>query len=265
MKIRFTKMHGAGNDFMVIDDRELTFPAADAAYIADIASRRTGVGCEGIILLQPAEQADLRMRFFNPDGSEVDMCGNGARCLARFAHELGAAPAVMRMQTGAGIVHASVAENEVTLELTPPAGLRCDLELDGIPWTADYVDTGVPHVVCWVEDPDPIDVQTWGSRIRHLARFAPGGTNANFASVGPDGKLILRTFERGVEAETLACGTGAAAAAVLAAARKWVSLPVAVHCASGYDLLIDNSGGRCTLTGNAERIFDGEIWYGNRL
>ena len=265
MKIRFTKMHGAGNDFMVIDDRELTFPAADAAYIADIASRRTGVGCEGIILLQPSDTADLRMRFFNPDGNEVDMCGNGARCFARRAYELGAAPAEMQVQTGAGLVRAAVRDGAVTLELTAPEGLQLDRALDGVPWPVDSVNTGVPHVVCWVEDPGSVDVVRWGSMIRHHEGFAPGGTNANFARVEPDGTLTVRTYERGVEAETMACGTGAAAVAVLAAERKWVSLPATVHCASGYDLLIDSALGICILTGNAEKVFDGEIWYGNRL
>ncbi len=264
MNIHFTKMHGAGNDFIVVDDRARTFPIDDRAFLARIMSRRTGVGSDGIILLQPSDVADLRMRFINPDGAEVEMCGNGARCFARKAHALGAVPSIMTIETVAGILSATVVGEDIRLDLTEPVGLQLDLDL-GLAWPTDFVNTGVPHVVVWVDDPQSMDVEEQGRAIRTHTHFAPNGTNANFARVEADGSLTMRTYERGVEAETLACGTGAAAVGVLAARRGWVSLPVAVHCASGYDLVIDEVRGTTTLSGNAETVYEGDIEYGNRV
>lgn len=264
MKIPFVKMHGAGNDFIMVDDRALTFPLDDALFIQRISARSTGVGCDGVILLQPSDAADIRMRFINPDGNEVDMCGNGARCIAQLACVLEAAPARMTIETPAGPVHAEVSSDGVCLELTPPADMELDLDL-GLDGTSDFVNTGVPHIVAWVDDVQGVDLIKLGRAIRHHERFAPQGTNANFAKVEPDGTLTVRTYERGVEAETLACGTGAAAVALVAALRSWVALPVAVHCASGCDLVIDSKEGKTTLSGNAVKVFEGEIEYGNRL
>ncbi len=263
-KISFTKMHGAGNDFMVVDDRARLFPIDDVSFIERIASRRLGVGCDGILLLQPSEMADIRMRFINPDGSEVDMCGNGARCIARFAHGLGAAPAAIKIETNAGMVCAEVQEELVQLELTEPTGLELDLDI-GLEWPVDFVNTGVPHTVAWVDDVEAVDLPKIGRLIREHGRFAPDGTNANFAQVNADGSVTVRTYERGVEAETLACGTGAAAVALLAAARSRASFPVTVHCAGGEDLVIDSALGKTTLAGGAETVFEGVIEYGNRI
>ena len=257
-------MHGAGNDFIMVDDRDRTFPLDDALFIQQIAARTTGVGCDGIILLQPSDVADIRMRFINPDGGEVDMCGNGARCIAQMASALGAAPARMTIETGAGSVHAEVLSDGVCLELTPPSEMELDLDL-GLDMKCDFINTGVPHAVAWVDDIQAIDLIKLGRAIRHHQRFLPGGTNADFAKVEPDGTLTVRTYERGVEAETLACGTGAAAVAVVAARRGWVALPVAVHCASGCDLVINSKEEKTTLFGNAVKVFDGETEYGNRL
>ena len=264
MKIPFTKMHGAGNDFIMIDDRERTFPLDDDLFIQRISARTTGVGCDGVILLQPSEIADFRMRFINPDGGEVDMCGNGARCIAQMAFGLGAAPARMTIETRAGAVHAEVLDDGVCLELTPPSDIELDLDL-GLDMKCDFISTGVPHAVVWVDDVQAVDLIKLGRQIRHHERFAPQGTNADFARVEPDGTLTVRTYERGVEAETLACGTGAAAVALVAARRGWIALPVAVHCASGCDLVIDSAEGNTTLSGSAVNVFDGEIEYGNRL
>ena len=257
-------MHGAGNDFIMVDDRALTFPAGDRAFIQKIASRRTGIGCDGILLLQPSASADLKMRFINPDGGEVDMCGNGARCFARLASTLGAAPANMVMETGAGLVKAAVLGDQVRLHLTPPVDWRMGLDV-GLDATADFVNTGVPHVVVRVDALDALDISVLGSGIRNHGLFAPAGTNANFVKVEADATLSVRTYERGVEAETLACGTGATAAALVAARHGWVELPVAVHCAGGYDLTIDSVDGGATLSGGAEFVFEGEVEYGNRI
>jgi len=264
MKISFVKMHGAGNDFIMVDDRERTFPLDNTLFIQRISARSTGIGCDGIILLQPSESEDIRMRFINPDGYEVDMCGNGARCIARLAFSMGAAPARMTIETQAGPVRAEVSDEEVCLELTPFSDVEMDLDI-GLGWTSDFINTGVPHVVVWVDDVQGVDLIKRGRAIRNHERFAPQGTNANIAQVEPDGTLTVRTYERGVEGETLACGTGAAAVAVVAAQRGWVALPVTVHCASGFDLVIDSKAGKTTLSGNAVKVFEGEIEYGNRL
>jgi diaminopimelate epimerase len=264
MKIPFTKMHGAGNDFIMVDDRSLKFPAHDKTFIQRIASRRTGVGCDGIILLQPSECADLKMRFINPDGNEQDMCGNGARCFARLAVFVQAAPARMAIETPAGIVRAVVETDTVSLELTEPTDWRLDLDV-GLESTIDFVNTGVPHAVVRVKELNGLDLNALGGELRYHKLFAPEGVNANFVKVEADATLSVRTYERGVEAETLACGTGATAAALVAVKRGWVKFPVTVHCAGGYDLVIDSGVGGVTLSGGAETVFDGEVEYGNRV
>ncbi|MCF7849661.1 MAG: diaminopimelate epimerase [Kiritimatiellales bacterium] len=264
MRIPFWKMHGAGNDFIMVDDRSLAFPVGDAGFIARISARRTGIGCEGIILLQPSETADLRMRFFNPDGNEVEMCGNGARCFARLAVDIGAAPQKMAIETGAGTVRAEVLAETIRLHLTDPADWRLDLDA-GLEWPVDFVNTGVPHAVVRVDDLETLDLPLLGKQLRFHGLFAPEGANANFVKVEEDATLSVRTYERGVEEETLACGTGATAAALVAARRGWVDLPVAVHCASGYDLAIDSGDGGTTLSGGAETVFEGEVGYGDRV
>ena len=264
MKIPFTKMHGAGNDFIMIDDRSLTFPLEDCAFIQRISARRTGVGCEGLILLQPSDVADLRMRFFNPDGHEVEMCGNGARCFARMAYELGAVSAEMCIETMAGLVRATVLGEKVCLRLTEPSDLSLNVEL-GLEAETDFVNTGVPHAIVWMDDVSAVDVDALGRSLRFHDAFAPQGTNVDFVQVNADGTLTLRTYERGVEAETMACGTGAVAVAVLASERGRVALPVTVHCAGGYDLVIGCDQSGTTLTGGAEKVFAGEVDYGNRI
>lgn len=264
MIIHFSKMHGAGNDFIVVDDRESIFPLDDLAFIREVTSRRTGIGCDGILLAQSSSEADVRMRFVNPDGGEQDMCGNGARCLARFAFDRGMAPAEMTMETGAGVVEASVLGEGVRIALTEPNDLRLDLPLDEEE-TVDFVNTGVEHAVVWVDDPAEVDVDARGKEIREHAAFAPKGANANFARIEPDGSIRSRTYERGVEAETLACGTGAAAVAAIAVERGWANSPVTVHCAGGFDLVIESLPRAIRLTGGAEYVFEGEVEYGNRL
>ena len=264
MKIPFTKMHGAGNDFIVVDDRALMFPMEDQSFMARICARRTGIGCDGIILLQPSAVADLRMRFINPDGNEVGMCGNGARCFARRAYDLGAAPERMTIETQAGIIHAEVLGETIRLTMTDPTDWRMGIDV-GLEQPADFVNTGVEHTVVRVDDLEGLDIQAVGSRIRNHELFASTGTNANFVKVEVDGTLSLRTYERGVEAETLACGTGATAAALVAARQGWVDLPVAVHCAGGYDLAVNSGAAGTTLSGGAEYVFEGEVEYGDRI
>ncbi len=261
-------MHGAANDFVLVDDRALTFPSADRKWLASIAARRTGIGCEGIILIQPSGKADFRMRFFNPDGSEVEMCGNGARCVARLASEIGAAPAKMTIDTVAGILKAEVAGSGVRVEMTIPKDWRLDRSLKLGKETIKYgfVNSGVPHAVVEVRDLAACDVQKLGSGIRRHKDFAPAGTNADFISVSGPQSLRIRTYERGVEAETLACGTGVVAAALVAARLGRLSAPVSVQAASGDVLTVDfrltkEGAEKVTLLGPAIHVFKGTVEY----
>lgn len=261
MNIPFWKMHGAGNDFILVDDRARAFPVDDPAFIARLCHRRRGIGSEGLLLIQPANSADFRMRFFNPDGSEADMCGNGARCIARLAHELGAAPADMRFETAAGPVRAEILAPLVRLHLPPPKDWRLHLSLDwkGTDVPLHFVNSGVPHAVAVVADLSAIDVPALGAHIRRHALFAPAGTNADFIQIaGPDA-LAIRTYERGVEAETLACGTGIVAAALVAEKLGLVRAPVNVVTAGGD--LLEVALAPLTLTGPAEHVFQGTVDY----
>lgn len=261
MVIPFWKMHGAGNDFILMDDRSLRFPAADAAFLTRLCDRRRGIGSDGLLLIQPSASADFRMRFFNPDGSEADLCGNGARCIARLAHEIGAAPADMRIETAAGPVRAEILPPLVRLHLPPPKNWRLDLSIiwknKAVP--LHFVNSGVPHAVCVVEDLAAVDVPALGSFIRRHALFTPAGTNADFIQATGPCSLSIRTYERGVEAETLACGTGIVAAAAMAEKLGLVQSPVRIQTAGGDTL--EASISPFTLTGPAEHSFRGEIAY----
>ena len=254
MRIRFAKMHGAGNDFVLIDDRDGSFPC-EQGILAAIGARGTGVGCEGIILVQLSGRLDFRMRFFNPDGSEAELCGNGARCVAAFAREIGAAKSdVMRFETLAGDVGAAiVGSGLVKVEMPDPKDLR-----------NDFVNSGVPHRIVPVDDLAKTDVEGEGRRIRYSAEFAPSGTNVDFVTYHAPHDVSIRTYERGVEAETGACGTGSVAAALVGVAQHGLFFPVTVRTARGFELTIDGSfDGRAfhsvTLTGPVAHVFTGEI------
>ena len=175
MNIPFWKMHGASNDFILVDDRARTFPAGDRNWIASLGQRRTGVGAEGLILIQPSEHANFRMRFFNPDGSEVEMCGNGARCVARLAHELGAAPQRMSIDTVAGRLEAEVSGDRVRLHMTTPADWRLGrtLVVDGQRLNYSFVNSGVPHAVIEVPELAAVDVVLTTAQLHELERIFP--------------------------------------------------------------------------------------------
>ncbi len=271
MRYHFWKMHGASNDFILVDDRAQTFPAGNRAWLAKIMSRRTGVGSEGILLIQPAQAGgDFRMRFFNPDGGEAEMCGNGARCVARLAHDQKIAHERMRFETVAGIIGAEIRGDNVLLHMTEPRDWRMNgtLKLDDRSLTYHFVNSGVPHAVVEVQDLDATNVQALGSQIRHHRDFAPAGTNANFIAVtGPD-SIRVRTYERGVEAETLACGTGIVASGLIAGRLGRVKTPVRVTPASGDVLEVNytataDGATAVTLLGPAVHVFEGTLECGN--
>lgn len=253
--IKFVKMHGAGNDFILVDDRDGSFPVEDYRRFTALAARRSGVGCEGVILVQRSETADFRMRFFNPDGTEADLCGNGARCVAAFAREIGAAEGkVMRFETHAGLVDAEIVdEGQVKVRMPDPHGLE-----------EDFVVAGVPHKIVPVENLAAVDVENEGRRIRLSDEFAPEGTNVDFVRYRPPSAVSIRTYERGVEGESGACGTGSVAAAAVGVAQHGLAFPVRVKTLGGYELVVDGrcDGGRfssITLTGPVKRVFSGEV------
>ena len=254
MKIAFSKMHGAGNDFIMIDDRSGSLPA-DGRRLAAMAAHRTGVGCEGVILVQKSDCADFKMRFFNPDGSEAEFCGNGARCVAAFARAIGAVCGrVMCFETVAGVVDAEIIdETHVKIWMPDPKDLK-----------GDFVNSGVPHKIVAVENVGRVDVEKEGRAIRLSEEFAPAGTNVDFVTYRPPNRASVRTYERGVEAESGACGTGAVASAVVGVSRYGLSFPVQIKTVGGYELAVDGkceNGRFCsiTLSGPVKKVFDGVI------
>ncbi len=255
MTIRFTKMHGAGNDFVMIDDRDERIPTDDPAFLARLANRPDGIGCEGVILVRNSSALDFTMRFFNPDGSEAELCGNGARCVAAFAYAIGAAKAkTMRFATLAGEIAAEVLDDgRVRLAMPQPKDLR-----------KDFVNSGVPHAIVPVADLAAVDVLSEGRRLRDSEAFAPTGTNVDFVQwTGPQA-LSIRTYERGVEAETFACGTGSVAAALVGVAQYALAFPVVVTTVRGDRLEIGGAWdgetfSGVTLTGSVKTVFSGEL------
>ncbi|MCD6415846.1 MAG: diaminopimelate epimerase [Planctomycetes bacterium] len=266
MGIKFKKMSGAGNDFIVLDNREGVVGEDPAGFARAHCPRRTAVGADGVLLIEDSDEADFRMCILNPDGSEAEMCGNGARCAARFAVEMGIAPSALTMETLAGPVSARVAGETVTIGMGGISDIREAVSLDalGRSWTAHPVTAGVPHAIIFVEDLEAAPVEPVGREIRNLELFQPGGTNVDFVRPAGAGRIEIRTYERGVEAETLACGTGAIASAVVShLAGRVGDPPIEVRTPGGL-LTIDfrGRGGRAvdvTLTGDARFIYAGTL------
>jgi diaminopimelate epimerase len=269
-KIHFTKMHGAGNDFVLIDDRDEKFPER-GSLIAAMASDHTGIGCEGVILVRNSKKADFRMTFYNPDGTEAELCGNGSRCVAAFARRIGAVKSsCMTFETGAGLVDAEIVdEGLVRVWMPEPTGRRYSLAAEcgddgSMSVSGDYIVVGVPHFIVPVANVTKVDVDKAGRALRLSPEFAPNGTNVDFVQYIPPSKALIRTYERGVEAESGACGTGAVATAVAGVEAHGMSLPMHVRSSQGYDLVIDgdyrqSQGTGFTLTGPVRIVFEGEI------
>ena len=262
----FTKMSGTGNDFIIIDNRGGRVAAAAGPELARRACRRmVSVGADGLILIEDSETADFAWRFYNADGSEAEMCGNGARCAARFAHEHGIAGETMRFATLAGVIEAEMRGTAVKVRLTPPTDLETGiaLRIGGRELTVHSLNTGVPHAVVFVEDLAACPVREWGREIRFHEHFQPAGTNVNFVGATTDG-IAVRTYERGVEDETLACGTGAVASALIAARLRDAGSPLAVRTSGGEELRVHFAAGGdlaapVDLEGAARIIYHGKL------
>jgi diaminopimelate epimerase len=263
----FVKMTGAGNDFVVIDNRALSLNLT-GEQIAKLCDRRFGIGADGLLAVEPAEQDDVdyRMRYYNADGGEAEMCGNGARCFARYVHPLRRANAErVRFLTPAGLITGEYLGDEVRINLTAPTDMKIHQRAD-FGWGEieyHFMNTGVPHAVVYVPDAEKVEIVAQGRTIRRSPIF-PRGTNVNFVQVTDSGTLIVRTYERGVEDETLACGTGVVASALLTNLVKQVNLPLCVKVRGGDVLTVNarvesNAFHDVTLTGPATEVFSGEI------
>jgi diaminopimelate epimerase len=268
----FFKYQGTGNDFVMIDDRNKSFPAGNQALIEQICHRRFGIGADGLILLQndlsessPGESSpgvdssryDFRMVYFNADGAEGSMCGNGGRCIVRFAHDLGLFTDKTRFRAVDGEHLAEVHGDEIFLKMSNVPAIE---NRDGL----TFLNTGSPHVVRFVDDLEPLDVVAEGRAIRYDSRFQPGGTNVNFVQILDGNTLYVRTYERGVEDETYSCGTGVTAVALVAHQQEGVSSPAIIKTLGGnlrvaFSPLPNGAFDTIYLIGPAQRVFAGEI------
>jgi diaminopimelate epimerase len=265
--ITFSKMSGSGNDFIIIDNRRQCIDGIDLPqFITSVCRRKMSVGADGLILIEPSDKADFRWRFYNSDGSRAEMCGNGARCAARFAYVNGIAGERLAFETDAGIVSGQVIADRAKVKMPDPTDLRLDytIELAAGPLVVSSVNSGVPHVVIMIDDIEAVDVFKMGREIRRHEAFAPAGTNVNFICRQGTGRLAIRTYERGVEDETLACGTGAIASALVCAIKlNWTS-PISLQTRSREFLTIhfaENGGtfSNVFLEGDARIIYTGQL------
>jgi len=268
-------MSGSGNDFILIDHRK---PLVDKAQIQEfvrkVCRRAISVGADGLILIENPDEEDARngvhfkWHYYNADGGEAEMCGNGSRCAARFAYLKGIAPKTMAFRTLAGIIRAEMTgERQVKVQMSQPQDLRLNfpLDIEGETRKVHFINSGVPHTVYFVDQVDQADVFNLGRKTRYHQAFQPAGTNANFAQVVHPHSLRLRTYERGVENETLACGTGAVAAAIIASELGMTAPPVEVQVRSGEILKIhfERAGdgiAQVFMEGGVRIVYEGEMW-----
>jgi diaminopimelate epimerase len=267
MEINFVKMSGSGNDFVILDNRDEGYFRENEkpGFVRKVCSKRTGIGADGVLLVEKSERFDFKMRYFNADGGEVAFCGNGARCIAHYAHnELGFKPKLNFDSLAGGII-AEVFDRRAKILMptaSTPIGPKV-LFMGNEKLEYYFVNTGVPHVVVFVDDLKNYPVSDIGKKIRLAREFAPSGTNANFAErVSGDADIAVRTYERGVEDETLACGTGATAVAIVAQHLGFAKYPIEIKVALP-DILTIGLGekGRPTLEGSVTRVFSGVYLY----
>ncbi len=259
-------MSGSGNDFVIIDNRDRKVGDDEKReFVKKVCAPKVSVGADGVIFVEDSDKADFRWDFYNADGSSAEMCGNGGRCVARYAYERKIAPQSMTFETVAGTIGATVNGANVKVKLTDPFDLKeqMNVELDGATLALGSVNTGVPHAVVFSDNVDNEDIRKKGSGIRYHDAFAPAGTNVNLIEKTGDG-LKIRTYERGVEDETLACGTGTVASALIANCRGLIESPVEVLTRGGETLKVyfqrDNgSYNEIYLEGLTKTTFEGTL------
>ena len=268
MNLHFHKMNGAGNDFVIIDNRNLD-QNLSREQIARLCNRQRGIGADGLLAVEPAEEnADFKFRYYNADGGEAEMCGNGARCFGKYtAALLGENISEVTFETIAGTLGAEILGEDVRIAMSDPFDLEMEtgISVEGLDHPVYSLNTGVPHAVTFVDDLEQTDVVKFGAALRYHEHFSPNGTNANFVAVKGDSHIAIRTYERGVEDETLACGTGMVACALIHHLLTGAPSPVKVDVAGGETLEIgfektgDSSFHNVTLTGPADYVFEGDI------
>jgi len=267
MTLKFWKMNGAGNDFVMLDNRDLALQLTGQT-IAQLCDRHRGVGADGLLMVEPAANgADFRMRYYNADGGEAEMCGNGARCFARYVNRLhGDTLDGIKFETLAGVISAECIQGQVRINMSTPHTLKLNQQLNvaGQTLTVHSINTGVPHAVVFVDDLENVEVQKLGSGLRYHEAFAPKGTNANFVKITGPGSISIRTYERGVEGETLACGTGMVACALISRELHGFASPVSVLVKGGDTLRVgfEKTGEEfrnVTLHGPADFVFEGAV------
>ncbi len=267
-QIPFFKMVASGNDFIVIDNR--TGLVKDPIRFArEACAAHTGVGADGVLLLEASKKAVFKMRILNSDGSEAEACGNGYRCIALYAKKVLKLPPRFQFEATASLIQAEVLSHGVRVQLAPPSELHLDqeLEVNGRRLHYAFINTGVPHVVIFVEGLSKIDVAGLGRAIREHRDFKPRGTNVNFVEVKSKQEIHVRTYERGVENETLACGTGSSGSAIVSALKGYAQAPVRVKTSGGEILSIGFTlKGRTvsgvTLEGPAQFVYEGKLLNG---
>ncbi len=265
-EIKFHKLVASGNDFIIIDNRK-KIVKDPKKFAAEVCRPHLGIGADGVLLIEPSKNADFFVRIVNADGSEAEACGNGYRCIGLYAHELLKFPKSMRVETLAGEIKIDVNTEAVKAKLVDPTEYHERLEIpnvNGQTLHAAFVNTGVPHVVIFTEKLAQTPVVELGRTIRHHKTFRPRGTNVNFAEVTGKNSLSIRTYERGVEDETLACGTGTVASAIVANLTGRVEVPVQVKTKSGEILKVyfERSRNRIQnvfLEGTAKFVFEGRM------
>jgi diaminopimelate epimerase len=263
VKLKFTKMSGAGNDFIVLGPEYGPLKGELSQLARRMCPRRTSVGADGLILVEKTGP-DLYMHYFNSDGSEASFCGNGARCLVRYCLAKGIAKGPVRFRSGSGMHAGDVGPLGVRVDMRMPALIReVDLRVRGDSAGGQrhvfLVDAGVPHAVTLAGSVEELDVEVLGREIRRHPDFEPEGANVDFVDSEGDAPFVLRTYERGVEKETLACGSGCVAAALVLRHRRLAGDTVALKVASGDIVTVEFSSGQAFLVGPAAIVYDGEI------
>ena len=260
-------MNGAGNDFVLVDNRAKSIRLSREQVIR-LCHRQRGIGADGLILLTPCDsgKAQWGWSFYNSDGSDAEMCGNGSRCFARFIQKLTGVQGRLTFETGAGIISAELIGDLASIGLTKPKELKLNqvLQLSSGSQTIHSLNTGVPHAVLFVQDATQAPLAVLGPEVRRHTHFGTKGTNVNFVQILFPGTIRVRTFERGVEGETLACGTGVTASALISARLHHFSSPVKVRVQGGDELEVhfeDKAGefDQVKLVGPADFVFEGKI------
>ncbi len=263
--IPFYKMQASGNDFVVVDNRKNIVRDAHR-FTQKVCAPHTGIGADGVLLFENSKKADFRMRIINSDGSEAEACGNGFRCIALYARNIFHYPAQFRFESESGMIQARIQNKNICIGLIVPSQIRLQDEIHVLGHRLHYsfINTGVPHTVIFVEGLSKIDVENLGRAIRWHKDFQPKGTNVNFVEVKGKHEILIRTYERGVEKETLACGTGSSASAVISTLAGYTEPPVKVKTQGGEILTIDfkrkgNKITEVTLEGEAHFVYEGEL------